>query len=103
MNVFQVHLPVRGNDGTDNVREGIIDAICVTIAQVAGGLTATEGTGMWLDDAGKLVRDKVINVQTYCDDAALATLQGCVNAWRRLLDQDALVTAVWSAQVQFVS
>jgi hypothetical protein len=97
MNVFQIQLPKVGNDGTDNSTH--IRHILQSISKIAGGATATEAQGYWQDDAGMLVVDQVVNVQTYCDDGALLQLRSLVNYWRGLLDQDALVTSVWSANV----
>lgn len=43
-------------------------------AAAAGGATAVEGEGAWLDAQGKLVRERVYNVYAYCTDADLGLL-----------------------------
>ena len=40
-----------------------------TIAEVAGGFTATQSTGGWIDDHGTLLVEPVTVFDCYCDDA----------------------------------
>lgn len=101
MNVFQIQLPVKGNDGRDNAQA--IDGILEHITEIAGGCTAISGIGLWRDDSGKTIQDKILNVTTYCDDEQAATLKNLVWYWCDVLDQDALVWATWATEVQFVT
>lgn len=100
MYIFQVQLPAVGNDGT--YRGQAVQAIFETIATIAGGATRTDGYGLWKDRTGKLVADKIVQVQSYATWAQRDTLIALVNFWTTDLDQDALVWASWVADVGFV-
>ena len=45
-----------------------------SFAAVAGGATAVEGEGAWLDTKGNLVRESVYNVYAYCTQTQFAWL-----------------------------
>lgn len=101
MNVFQIQLPVRGNDGLHKGYE--IAEIMQDIVAITGGLTRTDGIGMWRDSAGIVVTDTIVNVQTYATDGQVSGLNNLVWFWADMLVQDALVSAVWAADVTFVT
>lgn len=101
MNVFQVQLPVKGNDGRDNYLA--ILGIMQDIVRITGGLTQTTGIGMWTDSQGRVITDRITQVQTYATSEQIAALGNQVWWWCETLDQDALVTATWTADVQFTA
>lgn len=99
MMIFQIQLPVVRNDGKPGDTAHIIDSI----VEWTGGATVTEAMGLWQDSTGKVIRDTVLNVQTYATLEQVNRMRAYVALWAAILDQDALVTAVWTADVQFVS
>ena len=54
----------------DRKIENTLDAL----ARVAGGSTAVNASGAWLDAQGKLVRERVCNVYAYCTEAQFGWL-----------------------------
>lgn len=100
MHVFQVQLPVVRNDGA----VANTDYVIAQIVKVTGGVTVTNGIGYWQDSTGTVICDVVKNVQTYATLEQVVKLRAMVrDVFRQELDQDALVTAVWAADVQFVN
>lgn len=99
MKVFQIQLPIARNDGENG------DTACVIgqIVDITGGVTSTRSHGQWKDATGIVIHDTVLNVQTYATNAQIPSLIARVPAWREILDQDALVYAVWDAEVGFRS
>lgn len=51
--------------------EAVSDAISITFANVFGGFNQYEGNGGWVDDSGKLVKEKHIRVEGFGDMAAI--------------------------------
>lgn len=99
MMIFQIQLPIIRNDGTPGDTASIIDRI----VEWTGGATVTQAYGIWKDASGRVVHDTVLNVQTYATLEQVERLRAYVQLWAHILDQDALVTAVWTADVQFTS
>ena len=64
--------------GTDAAPQELIDYhiknALDTLARVAGGSTAVNAQGAWLDAQGKLVREPVCNVYAYCTEAQFGWL-----------------------------
>ena len=50
---------------------GAVEYALANLARVAGGSTAVNATGAWIDSKGHIVREQVCNVYAYCTDAQL--------------------------------
>ena len=46
-----------------------VEGALAALARVAGGSTAVDAMGAWIDDRGHLVRERVCNVYAYCTDS----------------------------------
>jgi hypothetical protein len=72
-----------------------------------GGATATPSSGYWVNDAGKLVEEKVVVVYTYTDaldEGQYADLRATVKGWQEIWVQDCVLLTVEPAiSVDFVS
>lgn len=76
-NEVAVYIPsTRGESSADPALiSRIVDQALVELSLVNGGATATAGTGAWLSNDGKLVKESVTIVSSNCETITLQTLR----------------------------
>lgn len=87
---------------TAQARRKWADAISVKMSQVAGGFTQTRGTGGWVGEDGKLVKEPVIFCETVCEDSQVVweALRELVADYRSACQQEAVLVNL-SGEVKF--
>lgn len=100
-NKLTVILPVAQHNGTSNAE--FITAIERTVSEIAGGYTAYDSVGGWIDSkTGLLYTDKAITLYTYCDDLVAELLLTLIPSWASLLQQIELTAELTTVKVAFV-